>query len=105
MPEPCPECGAKRKYTRERCDVCPITKLENAMESSAGRLLGQAADFDRMLQNHFSIGPEDVDANVFEALKVLWDERAKWQQEEQRRQQVEQLREQAARGKRRDTIN
>lgn len=52
------------------------------MGGPMGTLLNRAADIDLMLEHHI---PIDVTAEEFQALKILWSERAKYELEESKR--------------------
>jgi len=90
MPEACPYCSAERQYRRELCDACPTRRLEAAMQSWAGKLLSHVCDLDAMLQcPGFSVSASDIDATEWLALRVLWGERAKFQEDQQKERERE----------------
>lgn len=97
MPGPCPECQAKGKYIRQRCDGCRLSKLDEAMAGDRGRLLQQVIEVDFMLDSGFLLSLSDVTAEQFEGLRVLRSERNRQQKQEIDRMKSEQA-SQAAQG-------
>lgn len=96
MPGACPKCS-KLQYQRLPCPTCRLTGLERLMQSNPGKLLAHVADLDAMLHcPGFSITPDQIDAVEWMALRVLWEERNKFIEEERRRQEAEQRAAQAA---------
>ena len=60
---------------------CPIVRLEESLGSPAGALLQRVADFDFMLEAGFRLGPEDITIEEFRALRIVREEREKFEQE------------------------
>lgn len=78
----CPACGSGR-YLRERCPECGIVKLEDAMQSQAGRLLNRASDLRFALDLGFTVTLDDVSVEVYRALQAYESESAKAQRRKQ----------------------
>lgn len=62
------------------------------MQSGPGRLFSRVAQLDSMLQNHFTITTDDITAEEFSGLQVLWSERIRWEKDERKRLEMEQAR-------------
>lgn len=58
-----------------RCQACPLTRLEAAMDSHAGLLLQRAIDLESALKQGFHLTLDDVTAEEFAALQILASER------------------------------
>jgi len=80
-PACCPEAPAKD----ERCPACPLTRLDDAMQSWPGCLAPRAAELQAMLQAGFTIGPDDVSAEEWGALLILQEEQAKYEEEKRQK--------------------
>lgn len=66
----------------ERCYSCPVAGIEHARAiSAAGRLLERVLDLDFDTQR-FKIGWDDVTCEEASALKILVQERNKWERED-----------------------
>ena len=88
VPDACPSCGQFAAVV-ERCEACPINEVEyHRRISSTGQLL------DRILEHefdckHYKVDPGEVSVEVREGLKVLEQERGKWEKETRDRQKEE----------------
>jgi hypothetical protein len=102
VPGPCPSCGQNASVA-ERCESCPVVEVEHYRSTtSTGQLL------DRVLEHefdckHYRIDPGDVNAEVREGLKVLEQERVRWEKEtrekaEEERQEQQRIREMQRKG-------
>lgn len=58
-----------------RCQACPLTRLEAAMDSHAGLLLQRAIDLEAALKLGFHLTLDGVTAEEFTALQILSNER------------------------------
>jgi hypothetical protein len=58
-----------------RCQACPLTRLDAAMDSHAGLVLQRAIDLEAALKLGFHLTLEDVTAEEFAALQILSSER------------------------------
>ena len=80
VPGSCPSCEQNASVA-ERCASCPVVEVEHFRAiTSTGQLL------DRVLEHefdckHYQIDPGDVPADVREGLKVLEQERTRWEKE------------------------
>ena len=73
----------------DRCDTCPIVSLERVRErSEAGRLLERVLELDFDTQR-LKIGWDEITCEEDAGLKILVQERTKWQNEETSRKQEE----------------
>lgn len=84
----CPSCGGK-SASAERCYDCPVNEVEHRRRHTrAGRLLERVLEheFDA---KHYKVSPGEVDVEVREGLKILEQERAKWDQETRERAEEE----------------
>jgi len=89
----CPSCGVTGAVT-ERCGDCPVLALEHARECTpAGRLLERTLDLD-FDTSHFTVDWADITCEEDQALKILTQERSKWESErrDEQRQEQEQAR-------------
>lgn len=88
VPEPCPSCEQNASVA-ERCESCPALEVEYYRSTTAtGHLL------DRVLEHefdskHYQIDPGAVSAEVREGLKMLEQERMRWEKETREEQQRE----------------
>jgi hypothetical protein len=90
VPGRCSGCGQSGTII-ERCDVCPVVEVDyQRTKTATGRLL------DRVLEHefdskHYTIDPGEVSIEVRECLKILEQERYKYDKEttERRRQEFE----------------
>lgn len=86
-PGDCPQCGG-RQFTVNRCERCPVNELEYVRaHSGAGRL------FERVLElefdcDHFAVPWGDVTAEEVRGLQILKEERARYERELQKRNQI-----------------
>ena len=74
-----------RPEDAERCDKCPLTKLEAAEAGAAGSLVRRAMDLKAVLNLGVPVAPEDFGADELFAILIIDEEREKWD-EEQREQ-------------------
>lgn len=73
----------------ERCTDCPVTDIEHVRATSAaGRLLERTLELE-FDTKHFRVDWADVTAEEVQALKILEQERGKWQAEDQERRREE----------------
>jgi hypothetical protein len=97
VPGQCPSCEQYASVP-ERCEPCPVVEVEYYRASTwTGQLL------DRVLEHefdakHYHVDPGSVSAEVREGLKVLEQERSRWEKEthekaEQERQEQQRIRE------------
>ena len=87
-PGRCPECGQSSSVT-QRCDGCPVTEVEYQRATTpTGRLLNRVLEheFDA---KHYNVDPGAISVEIREGLKVLEQERNKWEQETRERKQQE----------------
>ena len=105
-PPPCPSCKSTAGIL-QRCERCPVLEIEHVRShSAAGALLERVLELD-FDAKHFRIGWDEVTAEEAWGLKVLDQERGKWQKEdteEKRRQWEAKQMEEASRQKARDTF-
>lgn len=90
LPGPCASCG-QTSATLERCDNCPVTEVaQYRSNTSAGQLLERVLEHEFDCK-HYKVDPGSVDVELREGLKVLEQERAKYDKEthEKRQQQFE----------------
>jgi hypothetical protein len=80
----CPE--AADEVTR--CQACPLTKLEAAMDSHAGLVLQRAIDLESALKLGFHLTLDDVTAEESTALQILCAARDRREAELNRRSSV-----------------
>jgi hypothetical protein len=94
FPGECPSCG-QRAATIDRCEDCPVLDIEHYRSVTAtGQLLDRVLEHDFDCK-HYHIDPGGIDADVREGLKVLEQERSKWEKES--RDKAEQEREERRR--------
>jgi hypothetical protein len=103
VPGPCLSCDQNASVA-ERCESCPVVEVEHyRATTSTGQLL------DRVLEHefdtkHYHIDPGGVSAEVREGLKVLEQERTRWEKEtrekaDQEREEQQRVREMQRRGR------
>ena len=81
-PRSCPESDG-----RERCEGCSRIWLDNARRSQAGLLLQRALDTDFALSKHVNLRMCEIPADEWLAMKVLADERDRYNREQKMRGQ------------------
>ena len=59
----------------DRCDQCPLDKLDGAQSSGAGLLIRRALDLRAALKLGIHLGLDDIRADEFCAMLILEDER------------------------------
>lgn len=70
-----------------RCEDCPVLDLENALENTAaGHLIQRAVHLDYLAQHGGGSAILDAPIDEFHAMRVLRDERAKWEAEKAKEQ-------------------
>jgi hypothetical protein len=93
-PGRCPSCDQFASVA-QRCETCPVVEVEYYRQTTAtGQLL------DRVLEHefdckHYKIDPGSVSAEVREGLKVLENERSRWERDS--REKADQEREEQQR--------
>jgi hypothetical protein len=94
VPGPCPSCDQNASVA-ERCEMCPVVEVDHYRAiTSTGQLL------DRVLEHefdtkHYRIEPGSVAADIREGLKILEQERTRWEKET--REEAEREREERTR--------
>jgi hypothetical protein len=97
MPGACPSCD-QHASVAERCESCPAVEVEYYRQTTpAGRLLERVLEHEFDCK-HYRVDPGDVNAEVREGLKVLEQERTRWEREtrekaEQERQEQQRMQE------------
>ena len=94
VPGECPSCEQFASVP-ERCESCPVVEVEYFRSvTTTGQFLERVLehDFDA---KHYRIDPGDVNAETREGLKVLEQERVRWEKET--REKAEQEREERQR--------
>ena len=105
VPGACPSCD-QYAAVAERCESCPVGEVEHYRTTTwTGQLL------DRVLEHefdakHYKVEPGDVSAEVREGLKVVEQERVRWEketrekadQEREERQRIREMQQRAGRG-------
>jgi hypothetical protein len=80
IPGPCPSCEQNASVA-ERCESCPVVEVEHFRSMTAtGHLLERVLEHDFDCK-HYRIDPGDISAEVREGLKVLEQERMRWEKE------------------------
>ena len=88
-PGACPECGASG-WRRLPCDNCPHVTIDRAMaETADGQLLGRVFAIDAALQMKIHIGLEEITSEEFRALRILYAERARKQEDDIKRERAQ----------------
>ncbi|MDR1727898.1 MAG: hypothetical protein LBT74_08270 [Acidobacteriota bacterium] len=78
--------GAPHPEPHERCDDCPLGKLDAARESPVGALMGRAAELNAALKLGVRVTLDEIDADEFYAMLVIAEEVAKWEAERMEKQ-------------------
>lgn len=66
----------------QRCDSCPLNNLDAAEGSHNGELLGRALAIRSAIKLGITVRLDEVDAEEIQALKMIEEECAKWEKEE-----------------------
>jgi hypothetical protein len=61
---------------------CPITRLQEAMESPAGMLLNRALDLDFNLEKGFVTTLDETPADEYAVIKILKAEQSRYEREQ-----------------------
>lgn len=81
FPGSCPGCGKTTTALVDRCDTCPVLMIEHIrMTTPAGRLLERVLELDFDSQK-FKVDLGAVTMEEREGLKILMQERAKFDKE------------------------
>lgn len=84
----CPSCNAQAAVV-ERCEGCPVLEIEHQRaRTQSGRLLERVLEHEFDCK-HYVVDPSAVDVEVREGLKILEQERGKWEKETRERQEEE----------------
>lgn len=76
------EQAQAREPEPARCAECPLEKLDAYLESRLGRAIQSVVDWDFALERRMSVALSDVTYQEFQLLRMLAEERNKWQAEE-----------------------
>ncbi len=71
----------------ERCDHCPLDKLDAAQTSHAGLLIRRALEIHAALNLGIQIGLDEIAADEFMAMLILEDEKQRLERERTPRHQ------------------
>jgi hypothetical protein len=82
MPGACPACGSER-YFRQRCPICPLSRLESYEGTAAAQLLQRALDLKCAMKAGVQVRLDEIGAGEFRALLILEQERDRWEREQQ----------------------
>jgi predicted nucleic acid-binding Zn-ribbon protein len=78
----CPHCGI-RKYQKQRCNSCELTKLDESIaESKFGGLLHNAKILDLALQFNVTVTLDEITPIEFQLLELIRTERSKQEEQE-----------------------
>jgi hypothetical protein len=69
----------------DRCDECPLTRLDEYLGSSSGQMMSQAIDLDFALQAGVTVTLAEISYPVFLLLRLLHEERNRFQEEAMKR--------------------
>jgi len=64
------------------CTECPLQKLDAYMQSPCGRVMQLVVDLDFALERHMTVGLDQVTYLEFQMLRLLGEEKNRWQNEE-----------------------
>ena len=70
----------------ERCDHCPLNRLDAAQLTDTGQLLRRALDLRSALSMGVGIGLDEIDADEFFAMQVIEQERDAYDRERTRQE-------------------
>ena len=79
-PSECPYADGE-----DRCDECPLTRLDEYLSSSGGQIIGQTIDLDFALQAGVTVTLAEIPYPVFLLLRLLHEERNRFQEESMKR--------------------
>jgi len=74
----CPECASTEARLLE-CDGCWLPKLDDAVQGEMGSVINRVVDLDFALEAGFTISLDHVSAEEFRVLRILKEERQKYQ--------------------------
>ena len=66
---------------RSRCEKCPLHRLDAAQHSEPGSLLQRALELEYALSAGVTISLDEIAADEFWAMRVVYEERRKWERE------------------------
>jgi hypothetical protein len=70
-PDGCPRCGEWRTVEIGRCYECPLTALDEEMDSSRGRLIGRAFHKLNLMKAGVRYGPDDLTAEEAYVIEMI----------------------------------
>jgi hypothetical protein len=73
-------------WLRERCAVCPKTRLDRALQGQVGETLHRAFRLNEMRNKGVTFSIHDLDSEEAYALDVIWSEIEKYKAEKQKEQ-------------------
>ncbi len=79
-----PQLCHDRPEGEERCDKCPLNRLDDAQKSWLGNLLRRALDLRAALKLGIQITLDEIDADELYAMLVIEDEGGKREEEKSR---------------------
>ena len=82
-PGRCPDAPEEK---HERCDHCPLNRLDAAQLSDTGQFLRRALDLRSALAMGIRIGLDEIDADEFFAMQVVEHERDAYDRERTKQQ-------------------
>ena len=68
-----------------RCDHCPLDRLDAAQHSEVGQLLRRALDLRAALKLGVRLSLDEIAADEFQAMLIIEEEQARWEEERSRR--------------------
>jgi hypothetical protein len=80
-------CHDAPEGEHERCDHCPLNRLDAAQLTDTGQLLRRALDLRSALSMGVRIGLDEIDADEFFAMQVVEEERNAYYRERIKEQQ------------------
>jgi len=79
-------CPDAPEGAHERCDHCPLDRLDAAQLTDTGQLLRRALDLRSALAMGIQIGLDEIDADEFFAMQVVEQERDAYDRERMQQQ-------------------
>jgi len=79
-------CPDAPEEEHERCDTCPLNRLDAAQLTDTGQLLRRALDLRSALSMGIRIGLDEIDADEFYAMQVVEEERDAYDRERVKQQ-------------------
>ena len=79
-------CPDAPEGEHERCDHCPLNRLDAAQLTDTGQLLRRALDLRAALAMGIRIGLDEIDADEFLAMQVVEQQRDAYDREHIKRQ-------------------